>query len=88
VTAVIFVDEATMKLLAAPAAPKVTAVAPVKFVPVIVTVVPPVVGPEVGVLEVTLGLGVDATGLKLVVLPLESTVAQKLALGHDTETVT
>ena len=36
-------------------APNVTAVAPVKLVPVIVTVVPPAVGPAVGLTPVTVG---------------------------------
>src|SRR5450830_673706 len=36
-------------------APKVTAVVPVKFVPLIVTLVPPVAGPEVGEMLVTVG---------------------------------
>ena len=35
--------------------PKSTAVALVKFVPVIVTVVPPVEGPDVGLMLVTVG---------------------------------
>ena len=38
-------------------APNFTAVAPVKLVPVIVTVVPPAVGPEVGLTAVTVGAG-------------------------------
>ena len=38
--------------------PKLTAVAPVKFVPVIVTGVPPVVAPEVGLTAVTVGADV------------------------------
>jgi hypothetical protein len=37
--------------------PKWTAVAPVRFVPVIVTVVPPDAGPEVGLIELTVGAG-------------------------------
>jgi hypothetical protein len=52
--AVICVAELTVKLVAA-AAPKVTPVATVKPVPVIVTVVPPVAGPDVGEIEVTVG---------------------------------
>ena len=36
-------------------APKVTAVAPEKLVPVIVTVVPPDAGPAVGLIEVSVG---------------------------------
>ena len=45
--AVIWVSLSTVKLCAG-VLPKLTAVAPVKPVPVIVTVVPPVVGPAVG----------------------------------------
>ena len=52
--AVIEVAELTMKPVAE-AAPNVTVVAPVKLVPVIVTVVPPVAGPCVGEIEVTVG---------------------------------
>ena len=37
--------------------PKSTALAPVRFVPVMVTVVPPDVGPEVGLIAVTVGAG-------------------------------
>jgi hypothetical protein len=37
------------------AAPNLTAVAPVKFVPVMVTLVPPAVGPAVGLTLVTVG---------------------------------
>ena len=44
-TAVISVLETNVKLLAGPAPPKVTAVTPVKLVPVMVTVVPLEVGP-------------------------------------------
>jgi hypothetical protein len=36
-------------------APNFTAVAPVKFVPVMVTTVPPAVGPLVGLTDVTVG---------------------------------
>jgi hypothetical protein len=52
--AVMEVAEFTVIPVAA-AAPKVTAVAPVNPVPVIVTVVPPVVGPAVGEIDVTVG---------------------------------
>ena len=50
----IWVALLTVKPVAA-VAPKVTAVAPEKPVPVMVTVVPPVAGPEVGEIEVTVG---------------------------------
>ena len=52
--AVIEVAELTVKL-AALLAPNFTAVAPVKFVPVIVTDVPPAAGPDVGEIDVTDG---------------------------------
>ncbi len=52
--AMIWVAELTVKPVAA-VAPKFTAVAPVKLVPVIITVVPPDVGPEVGEMDVTVG---------------------------------
>ena len=51
---VIWVAELTMKPVAA-TAPKVTAVAPVKLVPVMTTDVPPACGPRVGEIEVTVG---------------------------------
>ena len=54
--AVICVALLTVKPVAA-VAPKVTAVAPEKLVPVTVTVVPPLVGPLVGEMEVTVGAG-------------------------------
>jgi hypothetical protein len=50
-----------------------------------VTVVPPVTGPEEGKMEVTVGAA-DADAVEWVnALPTESTAAQKLTLGHDTE---
>jgi len=42
---------------AAAAAPNLTAVAPVKFVPLMVTLVPPADGPFAGEIEVTVGVG-------------------------------
>jgi hypothetical protein len=56
--AVIEVEETTLNALAS-VLPKCTNVAPVKFVPVIVTTVPPAVGPLVGERPVTVG-AVDA----------------------------
>ena len=53
--AVIDVAETKLKLAAVP--PNDTAVTPVKFVPVIVTDVPPDAGPVVGEIEVTVGAG-------------------------------
>ena len=53
-TAVIWVADTTVKLVAATVA-KATAVAPVKPVPVMVTVVPPATGPEAGLRAVTFG---------------------------------
>ena len=52
--AVIDVAELTVKLVAL-AAPNFTAVDPVNAVPVIVTDVPPAVGPDVGEMDVTVG---------------------------------
>ena len=56
VTAEMVVAESTVNDDAA-AVPKRTDVAPVKFVPVRVTVVPPVVGPEPGLTALTVGGG-------------------------------
>ena len=53
-TAVIDVADFTVKLVAA-VPPKETAVAPFRFFPLMVTVVPPAVGPEVGLMPVTVG---------------------------------
>jgi len=47
----------TVKLVAGLLGPKSTALTPVKLVPVMVTVVPPVVGPEEGLTPVTVGGG-------------------------------
>ena len=54
VTAVIWVAELTVKLVGAVPAIE-TAVAPVNPVPVMVTEVPPVVGPDEGLTPVTVG---------------------------------
>ncbi len=53
-SAVIIVGETTVKLVAG-VVPKSTVVAPVKAVPVIVTVVPPDAGPSVGLMLMTVG---------------------------------
>ena len=47
-----------LNVKAAETAPKKTPVAPVKFVPVMLTGVPPTVGPAVGLIAVTVGAGV------------------------------
>ena len=52
--AVSWVAESTVKPEAA-VPPKLTALAPVRLVPVTVTTVPPVVGPEAGLTPVTVG---------------------------------
>lgn len=54
VVAVMLVALTTVKEVAA-APPMVTPVAPVKFVPVMVTFVPPEVGPLDGLIDVTVG---------------------------------
>ena len=63
-TAVIWVSESTVKLVAGVwlvpftvVCTKVTAVAPVNAVPVIVIVVPPAIGPRFGEMLVTVGVG-------------------------------
>ena len=61
-TAVICMAELTVKLVAA-TAPNWTAVAPVRLTPVIVTVVPPVVGPELGLTPETVGKAVSMVRL-------------------------
>jgi hypothetical protein len=53
--AVMRLAESTVKLVAGPASPKVTLVAPVNPVPVITTLVPPLVGPAAGAIAVTVG---------------------------------
>ena len=57
VVAVICVALSTVKVVTA-VPPMVTAVAPVKLVPVIVTLVPPKVVPDVGLIDTTVGAGV------------------------------
>ena len=52
--AVIWVVLLTTKPVAA-VAPKFTAVAPLRLVPVMTTEVPPVAGPDVGAIDVTVG---------------------------------
>jgi hypothetical protein len=47
--------ELTRLTLVAPFGPKLMPVAPTKFVPVIVTLVPPAVGPDAGLTPVTVG---------------------------------
>jgi hypothetical protein len=70
-TAVIVVAETTLKLVAG-TDPKATLVAPVNPLPVIVTVVPPAVGPEAGEMAVmaggsagalTIAVGAEAAGV-------------------------
>lgn len=58
--AVMLVTELTVKLMAA-TAPKLTALAPVKFVPIMVTLLPPAALPANGLMDVTLGKGPAVT---------------------------
>ena len=53
----VMVVELTTLTLVVTVPPIVTIVAPVKFVPVIVTLVPPATGPLAGAIEVTVGAG-------------------------------
>jgi hypothetical protein len=80
VIAVISVSLTTEKLVAA-APPMVTEVAPVKPLPVIVTDVPPVIGPVAGEMPVKIGVGgaavvgiVVGTGVAVVVGTVVATV--------------
>jgi hypothetical protein len=73
---VIEVAELTVKLVAAVVL-KPTAVVPVKFVPVMVTEVPPDVGPEVGETTVTLGVAAIA-GVAITTTPT-STLATAIS---------
>ena len=68
-TAVIEVGELTVKLIAG-TPPNATAVAPVKLVPVIVTLVPPAAGPDVGLMPVTVGAGKSAEMARTLVVVL------------------
>ena len=63
-TAVILVEETTVKLVAA-TVPKTTLVAPVRWDPVMVTFVPPVVGPDVREILVTEGATVEGECVQL-----------------------
>ena len=72
--AVIWVALSTVKLEAA-VDPKVTAVAPVKWVPVMTTDVPPAVEPEVGEIPVTVGGVAAALLVRLKVVDAEPAVA-------------
>jgi hypothetical protein len=66
--AVIWVALLTVKA-AAGAVPKLTAVVPAKPVPVMTTEVPPVLGPDVGEIEVTVaGVGAETRWSKGLVL--------------------
>ena len=68
-TAVIWVAEFTVKLAAA-VLPNCTAVAPVKLVPVMTTLVPPLAGPDVGASPVTVGAGTKVNVPDEVPVPL------------------
>src|SRR5690348_14085841 len=70
--AVISVSESTVKL-AAGVAPNLTAVAPLKFLPAIVTSVVPVTGPNAGVSPVTSGVG-WISALSSISLPLNASL--------------
>ena len=74
-TAVIVVALTTVKLVAA-VVPKSTAVAPVKSVPVIVTIVPPAGGPAVGLRPVTAGMG------DICIAPMSGVLARPIRSGR------
>src|SRR5260221_5910937 len=75
--AVILVSDSAVKVEAG-AEPNLTALAALRFVPVIVTVVPPAIEPEVGVIEVISGAGWTSALSSIScpdLLPLGATVA-------------
>ena len=61
--------------------PKVTDVAPVRFVPVIVTVVPPAVGPALGESPVTVGAGTGAAVVLVVLVDVVVVVTGRGRFG-------
>jgi hypothetical protein len=65
--------------------PKRTAVAPVKPLPVTVTLVPPVVGPELGETEVTAGAGVVPPRKGCSWAQLKTMLAARVGLGLTTK---
>src|SRR5581483_1924150 len=73
--AVTWVALLTVKLEAA-CVPKLTAVAPVRFVPVMVTVVPPPSGPEAGLTALTVGGGTTVRVAVLDVVPVPPLAAE------------
>ena len=75
VTAVIEVDEITLRVVAA-TPPKVTRFAPVKLVPVIVTVVPAVSGPNVGLIKRIFGAATYVNALVFVIGPPTTVVTE------------
>ena len=77
---VICVALLTVKLVAG-VPPKLTAVAPVKLVPVMTTLVPPLVLPDVGLTPVTLGAGIGA-------LKVNWSLAEVALVPPDVVTVT
>ena len=82
----ILVAETTVKLVAA-TAPKTTLVAPVKLVPVMVTVVPPLVGPDLGETAVTVGAA-TAPKSTLVAPVIVTVVPPALVAGAEEAEVT
>jgi hypothetical protein len=80
--AVIWPALLTVKLVAG-TVPKSTAVAPVKSIPVIVTVVSPCVGPAVGVIPVTLGAATKVKMSASEVLEVPPTVVTVTSKGLE-----
>ena len=76
VTAVIDVALFTVKLVAL-VLPKRTAVAPVKSVPVIVTVVPPAVGPLFGLTDEIVGIDIASDGTGAAEAPAEAPAGEE-----------
>ena len=73
-------------ILVADAVPKYTAVGLLRLVPVMVTEVPPEVGPEVGDMAVIVGAGADGVEavVRMTMSKVYPTASQKVAEIHDT----
>src|SRR5579863_2341353 len=86
--AVIWVAEFTVSVVAA-VVPNLTAVTPTKFVPVMVTGVPPAVGPALGLTLVTVGAGGGPPPVALMSTPMpEEVPAGDCVPAGDTAPVT
>ena len=81
------VDELTVVAVAV-TVPNITVAEEVKLVPVMVTDVPPLVGPLVGVMDVTVGMGGGGVFTNMfsmtISVKVDPTASQNVAEVHDT----